>query len=81
MNIHDHLYEALNDFFLKTLPGVVGTTIYALTDLGPVAWLTFIWVLVQLVRFAQKWYREDRSYYRRRANLDDDDDTYPGPLG
>ena len=80
MRLHEHLPEALTDFLLKTLPGAVGTTVYALTNLGPVAWITFLWVLVQMVRFIQKWYREDRSYHRRRARLEDEDDTYPGKL-
>ena len=80
MRIHEHLPEALQDFFLKTLPGAAGTVLYALTDLGPVAWITFIWVLVQMLRFIQKWYREDRAYHRRRARLDEADDTFPGPL-
>lgn len=80
MRLHEHLPEALLDFVLKTAPGAVGTAVYAMTDLGPVAWITFLWVFVQMVRFIQKWYREDRSYNRRRARLDEEDDTFPGPL-
>ena len=80
MRLHEHLLDALQDFFLKTLPGAVGTTVYALTDLGPVALVTILWVLVQMFRFVQKWHREDRAYGRRRARLEDQDDTYPGPL-
>lgn len=80
MRLHEHLPEALQDFIMKTLPGALGTFLYALTNLGPVAWITFVWVLVQMVRFLQKWHREDRAYNRRRARLEDADDTYPGPL-
>lgn len=76
---HD-INNFLHDLFMKTLPGAVGSVVFYLTELGPVAWLTMGWVTIQIVRFLQKWHREDRAYYRRRAKLGEKEDTCPGDL-
>lgn len=79
MTLHD-----LNEFVLRTIPGAIGTALYAFTQLGPVAWVTIAWVLVQLTRFCLQWYREERALYLRRkrqqALEDADEEGYPGDM-
>lgn len=76
MTTHD-----LHDFIIRTIPGAVGTALYALTELGPVAWITFVWVLIQITRFCIQWYREERdfrrAYQRAQDAADKAEEDYP----
>ena len=64
MTVHD-FYE----FTVRTIPAAVGTALYAFTQLGIVAWLTSIWMLVQMVQFCTDWYRIERDRARKAARL------------
>lgn len=67
----------LHNFVVRTIPGAVGTMLYALTQLGPVAWITFLWVAIQILRFSLQWYREERKLYLDRKREDEQDKDYP----
>lgn len=61
MTLND-LYE----FTMRNAPAVVGSAIYAFTQLGVVAWLTCIWVSIQIVRFSLDWFRQERVRYLKK---------------
>ena len=67
-------YADLHDFVVRTIPGAVGTAVYAFTQLGVVAWLTCIWVLIQIARFSLDWYRHERArHLKTKAEQDAED--------
>jgi len=69
--------DDLHNFVVRTIPGAIGTMLYALTQLGPVAWITFLWVSIQILRFSLQWYREERELYLKRKREDEADEDYP----
>ena len=52
----------------RNLVAVIGTVAYAFTSIGPVAWVTMAWVLVQMAKFLVTWWREERARWKARAN-------------
>lgn len=67
-------YADLHDFVVRTIPGALGTAVYAFTQLGPVAWVTITWVMVQMVRFTIDWYRHEHARnLKTQAEKDSDD--------
>ena len=52
----------------RNLVAVIGTVAYAFTSIGPVAWVTMIWVSVQTAKFLVTWFREERERRKARAN-------------
>lgn len=55
----------LHDFVVRTIPAAVGTALYAFTQLGLVAWLTCIWVSIQIIRFSIDWYRQEKAHRKK----------------
>lgn len=71
----------LPDFIIKTLPGAIGTALYAIWSLGPVAIVTICWVSIQIVFFLVDRYRKERARRIWLKSRDDDDDSpYPGDM-
>ena len=52
----------------RNLVAVIGTVTYAFTSIGPVAWVTMIWVSVQTAKFLVTWFREERERWKARVN-------------
>ncbi len=55
------MWHDIQEAFVKTMMVVLGTVFSVLTDSKILVALTMVWILVQMYRFIQKWYREDKQ--------------------
>jgi hypothetical protein len=58
----------LHDFIIKTLPGVMGSFFYSLTQQNWVAWLTGVWVFIQIFFFLLDRIRGQKTYLAKKNN-------------
>lgn len=61
-------WHEVPDVVTRNLVAALGTITYAFTSIGPVAWVTMIWVSVQTAKFLVTWFREERERWKARAN-------------
>ena len=61
-------WHEVPDVITRNLVAAIGTITYAFTSIGPVAWVTMAWVLVQMAKFLVTWWREERARWKARAD-------------
>ena len=76
---NNEIHDFFVDLFIKTLPGAVGSVLYYLLQLGPVAIITIAWVGIQIYFFLLDRYRKEKARNAwMRSRPAGDESTYPG---
>ena len=59
-------WREVPDVIARNIVAAIGTITYAFTSIGPVAWVTMAWVIVQMAKFLLQWFREERDRWKSR---------------